>query len=425
VTAEQQKLDATATLDFGMGVTVTKPVVVSDSTMIAHLAVDKAAKTGSHDVKITIGGKTLTGTGAFQVLAPMVVSPFPPLTSVSAGQGGIMLANLYNLEHTAWDPNAFNVTGPGLKLALQGVTATNALVGFLIDPLATAGATQLIGGNYDTTGALIGKSFLGDPAAATVTATTPVGLTPGTPKTGQNLAQQLATNLYSYPVTGPAIVAIDLANMGALLQAGMYVYPKSGVAADLVGAPSAGFFGPSPDADVAYNLPGAGMETHFAVMSDAAFGGGTAANYGYDINVRTFAATVATETNTAANSHATAATAQALTIGGPTIITGSLAPAETADVYSFAVANNDNWEITYIESPNSGSGICTDETGTTCNGVAIPSAGKGGSNAGTITAFTAAATWYVIVLPFVSFTSATNYSISLRKCASVTGTVCN
>jgi hypothetical protein len=429
VTTSEQKLDATATVDFGAGVTVSMPQVVSDSTMIVHLAVDKAAATGAHDVKLTVGGTTLTGQGAFTVAAPLEVTPVAPQTSVSAAQGSLMLATLTNLDvQTAWDPNAFAVNGPGqLVESFTDVTSTNASAVILVDPLAPAGSTQLTAGNTASDGSY-STSYLSDPKATTVTAATPTTITTTTPLETENLAGVGATNFYAVSVTGPSIVNILVSPTGGTIQPAIYAYPKSGLSKDILTTPFADdpIFGPSAASNpaVAYPVTGTTAETDFFIVSDLDLGGGDAADYGYSVSVTVSPAPVpVAETSTAANSHDVQSTAQALT-GNTVIVNGSLLATEDMDVYSFTAAVGDVWEFTYLESSATVAAVCPaaasgDAVDLADNvAAAIPLLQQhSASNAGNLAEITTAGTYYVAVLPQTTagITATANYTFSLRK----------
>ena len=102
VTVDNTKLDATSAFDFGAGITVSNPQIVSPTTAFVHLKIDKAAATGSRDVKITASGKQLTSTKGFIVGGAVSVS----VAEGTAEQGGYVLVDIQNRDH-----NAFNASG--------------------------------------------------------------------------------------------------------------------------------------------------------------------------------------------------------------------------------------------------------------------------------------------------------------------------
>ncbi len=428
VTTSEQKLDATATLDFGAGVTVSMPQVISDSTMFVHLAVDKAAAPGARDVKLTVGGATLTGKGAFTVAAPLDVTPVSPQTSVSGAQGSLMLATLTNLDvQTAWDANAFAVSGPGQFVeSFTDVTSTNASAVILVDPLAPVGTAQLTAGNTAADGSFT-TSYLSDPKATTVTAGTPTMVTTTTTLDAENLASVGATNFYAVSVTGPSIVNILITPTGGTIEPAVYAYPKSGLSKDILSTPYAeSVFGPGQTSNpaIAYPVTSTTAETDFFIVSDLDLGGGDPGDYGYEVAVTVSPApTPIAEANAAANGHDVQSTAQALT-GDTVIVNGSLLATETMDVYSFTAAANDIWEFTYLESSATVAAVCPaaasgDDVDLADNvAAAIPLLQQhSASNAGNLAQITTAGTYYVAVLPQTTsgITATANYTFSLRK----------
>jgi hypothetical protein len=97
VTAIGTKFDANAPqLDFGAGVKAADVHVISPTSVAVKLTIDKAAPTGPRDVKITTGGKTVTGAKAFVVGSPIAVSLDKPVS-----QGGLGKVTIKNLDRSA------------------------------------------------------------------------------------------------------------------------------------------------------------------------------------------------------------------------------------------------------------------------------------------------------------------------------------
>lgn len=355
VTAVDDTLTSAATLDFGSGITVSNVSAISVSSLSVHLVISDAAAVGPRDVKITAGAKVLTGTGAFEVDAPVQVAASSPGTALSAGQGSLVFAELTNLDTTsAWDPSDFAVTASfgGLVSSAVGgadVTGTNAYVALAIDPLGTPGSFGLVAGNSNGTTML--TSEFSDPNAVTVTAATPKVVPGGSTLGSENLATAGAVKYYSVTTTGVSIVDVSTVPSGDTIQPTTLGYSSAGKWSDLLllAAPQQSIFGNSPAADVVFGT-GSTSETTYYVVFDSAFGGGASSHYGYSFAVSVTPATAVAEQAVA---HADDTTAQALTTGSGVVVTGTLSQPGEIDIYSFTGAINDQWEFSYTESANS------------------------------------------------------------------------
>jgi hypothetical protein len=346
VTAEAVTFDNTTTassFDFGANITVSNVNVISATSAWMHLVIDKTATVGPRDVKVTVGGKTLTGTKAFNVAAPLQVTLATGATSQA--QAGLFQASLYNLDHTAFDPN--NLRPDGLVSIFPygnqtGATATNASFTFLVDPLAATGAAALVMGNAALDGSFPVK-FMSGSTDLTITATTPTALTFGTATNG-SIATALQTGFYKMSMTGAAIVHQTLTqDTTSTLNPVVIGYGTSGLSQDILQSSIGG--GGFPPSDTVYPVDSA-QDAYF-VVGDYYLQSGSTLTYSI----------TATKTDVpAANviafsgTHDTGATALPLA-GLPGIATGtstSTATTPSFDVYSFTAAANDLYELTML-----------------------------------------------------------------------------
>ena len=99
VTTEAMRADQQPALDFGTGIKVTKVQAASASAIYAHLEIEETAALGPRDVKVTAGGKTVTGAKAFEVLAPAKIT----VLEGKAEQSGLAIVDLTNQDTSAFD----------------------------------------------------------------------------------------------------------------------------------------------------------------------------------------------------------------------------------------------------------------------------------------------------------------------------------
>ncbi len=338
ISAEGSNFTTAPTLDFGdTKIVVSNVQVVSATTIYAHLAIDKTATVGAHDV--TIGGATpLKGKGAFNVVPPMTAT-----VTGTPSQGGIFSVSVHNNDHdNFFDPNAANfaIGGPGLALvSTSGITATDATAMFLVEPATAAGHVQLTLAN-DPSSSL---SWIAASDAVTVTAATPTALTLPFDATASVLMTPFSSVYDSASVTGPAILnyTIDVSAASTLAPLAVVFSSTGTVAGSLaILQPPAGFFGPNPPpyhliASIPQTTSGA-LATSLSLFDSA----GTAdSDHTYDLHVsRTAVTAVTAEAATGANAHATTATAQ--TITQPAIVTGTIAADGEIDAYKIVVPAN-------------------------------------------------------------------------------------
>jgi hypothetical protein len=339
VTVDDAKLDAQSTFDFGAGITVSNPVIVSATTAFVHLKIDKAAALGDRDVKINIGGTMLTAAKGFVVKPAIDVATDP----AGAQQGGFALLEVVNNDTAnALAPNARFEPANGLEFdSALSVTATKAIAVMLADPLAPLGDKQITISNV-ATGNKVLKTFLSKTDAVKVTARTPVEITVNTPKTGENLSKELATNLYKYSSTASGIVTVNVNVTGNTLHPFFHVFPASGRKADMLGAFQTFLGTPIP---VIYPVDG-GTNDGYVIASDLNYGGGMAAQYGYDLNVSRLDVAATAEM---AGAHATPAAAQAITLSAlpadAAVISGTISASGEVDVYSLPLVTDDEFTL--------------------------------------------------------------------------------
>jgi hypothetical protein len=348
VSGEDVTFDSTTTLDFGAGVTVSNIVVVSATTVSAHLAIDATAAIGDNDVSIKTGSTTIKATKGFHIESPVEVTVDGTLQ-----QGGVALLELFDRDSHSFDTGSesdlegnttenFVVSGTGLTiLETVGVTSTDADIVVIADPLATPGAVQLTAANAPNGQTTL--SFATDPNAVTVAARTPVTLTPNMASAAQNLAAPFASGLFKLSTTGTSIVTTTLNVTGAMISPELIATRASGKFTDLLNS--------STGAPIVFPTTGS-MDTYFVVI-DGALGGGASSDYGYTLEATSVAATAVTEVGTA---HGTLLLAQDLgtlpaipaagsaTVGG-SVVTGTIASMDEVDVYKFTTNGTNNIEI--------------------------------------------------------------------------------
>jgi hypothetical protein len=419
VTVTGDAIDFTAaapTLDFGTGVKVSNIQVLSGTTLVAHLAIDVAATTGAHDVKITEGATSVTAKGGFKVAAPINVTATPtPLV-----QGGLAIVSLDNLDTLHAFDTAGNFDGifsDGAALAaFSSVTATQAVGGlYLIDPSAATNA-EFDALNVDANGNPT-TTYAGGGLA--ITARAPTAATIGTPLTAQNLATAGSTGLFKFTSTTQVILEVGVTTTGATIQPGVAVYGSGGKFADLLNATTSVVF---PTTATSTPL--------IATVFDQTGGGGSAADFGYTFNLISHVGTVyaepvaAHETLAHATTNATITALPLAATDNGDIITGALVAADN-DWYAFSLAANDTFEVAFSPSFD-GSCDITDNTGAGLNvvdflGDTAPLSASAGSHAPSATITTdpagnplAAAKYYVHVTGATATTTG-NYSISVRR----------
>jgi len=333
IAVDSLKLGANPTVSFGdNGVKITSVNVLNAAAIVADVEIAADAKVGPRDVTVTDGGKTMVATAAFEVVPALQ-------TKVSGGkaeQGGLVRLDFVNRDRIPLVPDTFRLMSrakagvPTVSPLGRGyLTATDGQFILFGDPLAPAGALQLEGINdpEDPDSA----TFLTAPDALTVAARAPKAVTPGTPLAGEVLAGDLATGFYKFAAPANAIVDIRIANLGTK------ILPV------LDAMPAVGTIGAEYDYRDATNRPGslayvasAASPSEFLVVSDGAFKGGPAADYKYDLTVRTVPGTVTPESATAhpAATPQDLGTLPAANAATPAVIVnGEIITGDTADVY--------------------------------------------------------------------------------------------
>lgn len=321
VTAIGTKFDANAPqLDFGAGVKAADVQVISPTSVAVKLTIDKAAPTGPRDVKITTGGKTVTGAKAFVVGSPIAVSLDKPVS-----QGGLGKVTIKNLDRSA----AFGGTD-NLKLEAPGLQANGFLLATATDLQALVLAEPTASGKAAITlsnmaGDQAIRTFLSGPEAIAYQPRTPTQLVLGTPKTGENLAKPLDTGLYKLTNDGAGIVELAFTVKGSDIQPGFYFLPASGKFADTLRVTSA--------TSIVHPVA-AGGQDYYVIVTDQAGAGGSAAKFGYEVSASRVNVTATSE---AAGAHGTVGTAQDLATL-PALVTGARAADGELDVYKITLA---------------------------------------------------------------------------------------
>lgn len=347
VTAAGAKFDANAPqLDFGAGVKVSDVQVISPTSVSVKLTIDKAAATGAHDVKITAGGKTVTGAKAFLVGAPIAVTLDKPLS-----QGGLGKVTIKNLDRSSAFGVADNLKLEGTGFQAAGfllATATDAQALVLAEPTAS-GKTAITLSNMAGEDAI--RTFLSAPEVVSYTPRTATQLTIGTPKTGENLAKALDTGLYKFSNAATGIVSIDVTVKGSDIQPGFYFLPASGKFDDALRVTSA----------TSLQLPvgAAASQDFFLMVVDPAATGGSASKYGYDIAVTR---TDVAPTAEAGAAHGTVGTAQALATL-PAVVNATRASDTELDVYKVVLATPKFIEVSLLREANVKIGVAPASAG--------------------------------------------------------------
>jgi hypothetical protein len=342
-----------ATADFGDGVTV-KKIGRNGNALVATLEIAPTAKLGKHDVMVSFQNEAgleeqLLARNAFVVAVPL----YSKLAGGKAEQGGLVRLAISNRDKIWFNTDKFTLFPLSKKgdaslvaLAHQGFTATDGTVIFLGDPLAKTGPLGFLGFNDpdDDNSA----SYLTEPDAVSVASRAPTPLIAGTP-IEKTFANDLETGLYSAEATpgaaseGVLVDAWAKVPTGSTMSPMILAYPKSGMAADLIGQgkndPGYPSFGiPATEARVAFPVMGATASTSYFVVVDANLGHGPTTKLSLSYN-----ATRGTLVAEKPIDHATGATAQNIgslpnttTAVAARIINGELKAADEVDVYKFS-----------------------------------------------------------------------------------------
>lgn len=389
-------VDSAPAVDFGAGVDVSNVQVVTPTTVSAHLKVSKSATIGDRDVKISAGGKDLTGTKAFHVLPPLDVK----VSGGTVQQGGMFVLDVKNRDTQAFDTQNFALISSDLiSFNTIGLTSTNGTFVMLAAPGAATGPTPLEGDNGNPPL----QTFLSDPQAVNVAARAPVALT--APLTGEKLTQPFETRLYkvTVPATTTAIAALNVKVAADSKSSPLVVaFPSSGKWTDLLAVmqpPAGDFFSPPPpppyDIKAAIPMASAAASQDILVMLVDQNGGG-GANYTFDLSYTQVSATGVPE---GAAAHASTAAAQALTVPGTggVVVTGDYPSTDTRDVYKLTVTANETLQIAFAPQFD-GALAVTDKTlsfDTSAGALAViqPSAKSDSA----LVKFTTAGSYYLVV----------------------------
>ncbi len=230
------------TIDFGdPGITVTKTVVNSDTSLTLSVDITPTAKFGAHTLTVTSAGQTLKLNTGFTVVPQLTAEP--TMSAPSAPQGGPIVYDLRNQDYVA---NPFYGMGvetlSGNNLYLPDAMAALSFFGTrvttfsrlthsqLVDPVATPGPALATVQGKDPFGTPI-SYYLdpADPSLPQIKARTPTAITFGTTLTGQSFLQRGASNLYSF--NNDAATNLLLAQYTNFSAAGLmtgYTAPASG-----------------------------------------------------------------------------------------------------------------------------------------------------------------------------------------------------
>ncbi|MBX3189937.1 MAG: hypothetical protein KF819_23120 [Labilithrix sp.] len=299
-------------LDFGPGVTVVSKQLVSTTSILAKIKIEKSAALGPRDV--VVGG--LTASKAFNVIAAITVKP-----GAGAEQGGVGQVELENQDQAAFDTDAFRVTAAGL--VDFGAFARNAFAGegmLLVPPLAPLGKVQVAAENLDAKGETR-LSFFSAADALDVTARAATTIALGTPRNAEAFAGALGSKLYKVTTAANQNAILDLTmHVGAQDKSVLtaVLWGAGGKADDMLGRADAveqTIFGPfpkDPPYDLHYAIPiasGAAKDFYLSVIDGSGESGAK-----FDLRPTTTPATVLTE---GAAAHDTEATAEPLAIAAP------------------------------------------------------------------------------------------------------------
>lgn len=221
--------DASTTVNFGDGVTVSNVEVAGPSALFVDVAVDPAHAAGALDVTVTDNGDTSTLAGAFTVESPVSVET---LELAQGGFGQITITNL-DLLHPfddSSDPETGEFTGvtvagadAGVALSIANVTPDEIVLSATADVLSTTTGEITVTSGTDTT--------LVDPVA--VTARAAQVITPGTPA-NFNMAANGALLEITATQTGFLNLRLTTTDTQLAFGPGFGVLPASGKFDDLI-----------------------------------------------------------------------------------------------------------------------------------------------------------------------------------------------
>ncbi len=140
VNVQNLTLDASATADFGPGLTVQSIEIVNPSTARVRLLVDSAAELGTRQVRITSQGSAASLANAFTVLAKATQSPAIVSISPSAGSQGQKVNVTIRAENLPLGTDTTVDFGEFVKVIHLDVINENLLIAQIeVDPFAPLG----------------------------------------------------------------------------------------------------------------------------------------------------------------------------------------------------------------------------------------------------------------------------------------------
>jgi hypothetical protein len=315
-------LAAGATVDFGTGITVSNPTVISDAVMSVDVDVTPAAATGARTFNITSGSHMLSG--GFLVSAELTATP----VSGTFAQGAITSVHVIDADTTSFSSSTgLGSDGVGLLPQIIGgarINPNDAVVSLLVAPGTPPGAAPFSLYNIDPLLGGASTRFYAE-APVTITANAPTTLTMGTALANQLVGASSASS-YQVAALGTGLVTFSLSSSGFFFfLPATALFGQSGTMSDFLAAGGAS------------NVLVTGNETLYASAYSAMGGTSTFSIIATKTDITT--------TPEQTGAHATTdASAQALTL--PALITGSISVAGEVDVYSFPIASNANRPVT-------------------------------------------------------------------------------
>lgn len=329
--------DASTTLNFGDGVTVSNIEVASSSAIFADITVAPGTPAGALDITVTDSGDTSTLPAAFTIASPIEIET---IDFEQGGFGAIRITNLdlLNPFDDSLDPDTFDFIGvtvastdPAVTLTLSDVTFDTITLSAAIDVDATT--TGAITITSTTEG--VDTVTQADPVA--VTARAPIAITPGT---DANFTMAANGNLFEFTAAEAGLLnlRVTTADTALALSPGFIIVPASGKLSEAAFAHQ-NFGDTNLDAAIMNQVVAPG-DTFYLIALESPFGGFFVGSPGYaaTLSAKTISLTGVTAVADTGDNGAPN-TAQALT-GTVARFDGSLTTTADVDCFKIPMAAN-------------------------------------------------------------------------------------
>jgi hypothetical protein len=225
------------TVDFGANVTVDKVTVATPTALVVDFTVDAAAALGKRDVKVMDGATTLSLTGAFHVLSPLVLT-----FNGNVAQGAIGLLNVGVIDPST-PLDTTNIQGYPLHLQASVGTGAFAIPAYVddysaifqlyIDVTAQPGPQtfDLVSGPPGVAGSDVEFPA---PQAVNIAARTPTAFS--TTAVNGNLAAPYDSDVYSFTPASASLTILDfsLSTTSSTAAPNLYLLPTTGKWGDMI-----------------------------------------------------------------------------------------------------------------------------------------------------------------------------------------------